>query len=85
MKEKLWFGMKKIRRRKPHNRGNNNNSSAKNRSSTRSSQIVAKDFEIFVTDFLTDPDGLPVDLKDFILVDSKTSNDSTSGLLSKIN
>jgi len=46
----------------------------------RSSQIIIKDFEIFVTDFLTDPCGLPIELKDCVLVDGTTiSNDNTSG------
>ncbi|CAF1086698.1 unnamed protein product [Adineta steineri] len=35
----------------------------------RSARIQTKNFEIFVTDFLTDPCGLPVELKDCILVD----------------
>ncbi|CAF1551495.1 unnamed protein product [Adineta ricciae] len=46
---------------------------AKRRASTKltrsSPRIVTKDFEIFVTDFLTDPCGLPVELKDCVLVD----------------
>jgi hypothetical protein len=35
----------------------------------RSSRIITKNFEIFVTDFLTDPCGLPLELKDCVLVD----------------
>ena len=35
----------------------------------RSSRIITKNFEIFVTDFLIDPCGLPLELKDCVLVD----------------
>lgn len=45
----------------------------------RSSRIITKDFEIFVTDFLTDPCGLPVELKDCVLVDGTTTFNETSG------
>jgi hypothetical protein len=41
----------------------------KRRNINRSSRIITKKFEIFVTDFLTDSCGLPVELKDCILVD----------------
>ncbi|UJR21803.1 hypothetical protein I4U23_024881 [Adineta vaga] len=37
--------------------------------SSRSSRIVTKDFQIFVTDFLTNPCGLPMELKDCVLID----------------
>lgn len=37
--------------------------------SNRSSRIITKNFEIFVTDFLLDPCGLPLELKDCVLVD----------------
>ncbi|CAF0994507.1 unnamed protein product [Rotaria sordida] len=37
--------------------------------SNQSSEIITKKFSIFVTDFLTDPCGLPAELKDCILVD----------------
>jgi hypothetical protein len=42
----------------------------------RSPRIITKKFEIFVTDFLSDPCGLPVELKDCILVDG-TENTGT--------
>ena len=41
----------------------------KRRNINRSSRIITKNFEIFVTDFLTNSCGLPVELKDCILVD----------------
>ncbi|CAF1634093.1 unnamed protein product [Adineta ricciae] len=44
----------------------------------RSSRIVTKNFEIFVTDFLADPCGLPVELRDYVLVDGSTSLNETS-------
>lgn len=49
------------------------NSSAKFNKSDGSSSIVTKNFEIFVTDFLTDPNGLPSELKDCVLVDSNNT------------
>lgn len=48
--------------------------------SNRSSRIITKNFEIFVTDFLTDPCGLPVELRDCVLVDGATSLNDASGL-----
>lgn len=47
--------------------------------SNRSSDIVTNNFEIFVTDFLTDPCGLPVELRDCVLVDGATSINITAG------
>jgi hypothetical protein len=46
----------------------------------RPSRIITKNFEIFVTDCLTDPCGLPVELRDCILVDGTTSLNDTTGL-----
>lgn len=43
--------------------------SKKPKNSPASPEIVVKNLEIFVTDFLTDPCGLPLELKDCILVD----------------
>lgn len=46
-----------------------------------SSKILTKDFEIFVTDFLTDPCGLPVELQDCVFVDgTKSFNDLTGSI-----
>ncbi len=45
----------------------------------RSSRVITKNFEIFVTDFLADPCGLPVDLRDCVLVDGTTPLNDTSG------
>ena len=53
--------------------------SKKTKNSTSSSEIVVKNFEIFVTDFLTDPCGLPLELKDCILVDGTKPIDEHSG------
>ncbi|CAF3280213.1 unnamed protein product [Rotaria socialis] len=39
-----------------------------------SSEILTKKFEIFVTDFLTDPCGLPSELKNCVLVDGKNTD-----------
>ncbi|CAF1017358.1 unnamed protein product [Rotaria magnacalcarata] len=44
----------------------------------RSSNIVTKNFEIFVTDFLIDPCGLPVELRDCVLVDGTASLEDAS-------
>ncbi len=49
-----------------------------NNNINRSSEITVKNFEIFVTDFLTDPCGLPLELKDCVLVDgTKPINDNS--------
>lgn len=56
-------GMKKRQQRRKRQ------TSTKLNNSNRSSRIITKNFEIFVTDFLTDPCGLPVELKDCVLVD----------------
>ncbi|CAF2033743.1 unnamed protein product [Rotaria magnacalcarata] len=39
-----------------------------------SSEVLIKKFEIFVTDFLTDPCGLPNELKNCVLVDGKNTD-----------
>ncbi|CAF2421299.1 unnamed protein product [Rotaria sp. Silwood2] len=74
-------GTKKKQQRKCKSRANEtnkSNSSNKIDNSNRSSSIVTKNFEIFVTDFLTDPCGLPVELRDCVLVDGTTSLNDTS-------
>ncbi|CAF1604033.1 unnamed protein product [Rotaria magnacalcarata] len=43
-----------------------------------SSEVLIKKFEIFVTDFLTDPCGLPNELKNCVLVDGKNTDFSVS-------
>lgn len=48
-----------------------------------SSRIVTKNFEIFVTDFLTDPHEIPVDLKDCVLIDGTTPFNESSGSIIK--
>jgi len=53
--------------------------------SNRSSEIITKNFEIFVTDFLTDPCGLPVELKDCVLVDGTISMNDNSDICSSNN
>ncbi|CAF4672639.1 unnamed protein product, partial [Rotaria sp. Silwood2] len=55
--------MKRKRQKQKHRNSN------KLINSNQSSQIITKNFSIFVTDFLTDPCGLPNELKDCILVD----------------
>jgi hypothetical protein len=66
-------GMKKKRQqRKARN-------STKLTNSNRSSRILTKNFEIFVTDFLTDPCGLPLELKDCALVDGTIPINENSG------
>lgn len=51
----------------------------RNESATGLSRDAVKDFEIFVTDFLTDPCGLPLELKDHDLVDGTISSADTPG------
>ena len=45
----------------------------------RSARIQTKELEVFVTDFLTDPCGLPVEMRDYILVDGITPMNDTPG------
>ncbi|CAF1021729.1 unnamed protein product [Rotaria sp. Silwood1] len=74
-------GIKKKQQEKRKSRTNETmkkNSSNKTNKSNRSSSIVTKSFEIFVTDFLTDPCGLPVELRDCVLVDGTTSSNDAS-------
>jgi len=52
-----------------------------NNSKLRSSRVITKNLEIFVTDFLTDPCELPVELRDCILVDGTTSLNDTTGFI----
>ena len=65
------------KRKYPINETNQTNSPKRE---NRSSRIVTKNFEIFVTDFLADPCGLPVELRDYVLVDGSTSLNETSGI-----
>ncbi|UJR27772.1 hypothetical protein I4U23_009044 [Adineta vaga] len=51
----------------------------------RPSRIITKNFEIFVTDFLADPCGLPAELRDCVLVDSSTTLNETSDTCSSNN
>ncbi len=50
----------------------------------RSPRTVIKNFEIFVTDFLTDPCGLPVELRDCVLIDGTTSLNGATGSIRMI-
>ena len=52
--------------------------SKKPKNSPTSPEIIVKNLEIFVTDFLTDPCGLPLELKDCILVDGTKSSGTNS-------
>ena len=47
--------------------------------SNRSTKIMTKNFEIFVTDFLLDPCGLPLELKDCVLVDGSMPINENGG------
>ena len=76
-------GTKRRQQRKRKYRTNEatkTNASNKINHPNRSSRIITKNFEIFVTDFLTDPCGLPVELRDCVLVDGTTSLNDTSGI-----
>jgi hypothetical protein len=76
--------MKKMagtKRKQQRKRKYRRNSSNKITNKNRSSRIITKNFEIFVTDFLTDPCGLPVELRDCVLVDGTTSLNDTSGFI----
>jgi hypothetical protein len=68
-------------KRKRKYRTNKTSSPNTPRTPNRSSRIMTKNFEIFVTDFLTDPCGLPLELKDCVLIDGTTSMNDTSGLI----
>ncbi len=79
-------GRKRKQQRKRKYRTNEKikkNSPNKRNNSNRSSRIITKNFEIFVTDFLTDPCGLPVELRDCVLVDGTTSLTDTLGFIQK--
>lgn len=54
-------------------------SSTKSRKSNRSCQIVTRNFRVSVTDFLTDPCGLPDELKDCTLIDRGITINENSG------
>ena len=76
-------GVKKKRQSKRNQRTNQttkNNASNKRNISNRRCHIIAKNFDIFVTDFLTDPCGLPVELRNCVLVDGTSPLNDTSGL-----
>jgi hypothetical protein len=84
---KEWFGMKKKSRRRRAYRSKatvQRDGTKKTKNSTRSSNIVTKTFEIFVTDFLTDPCGLPMELKDYVLVDGTLPLNDGSGLIRRV-
>jgi len=72
--------------KKKRQQGKRRNSNKLN-NSNRSSRIITKNFEVFVTDFLTDPCGLPLELKDCVLVDGTKPINENSGyfFLRKIN
>lgn len=76
-------GTKKKSRRKNQSRANSNASSIIQKS-TRSTRVTTKNLEVFVTDFLTNPCGLPVELRDYILVDGTTFANNCSGILHSI-
>ena len=46
---------------------------------SRSSRVTTKNFEVFVTDFLIDPCGLPMELRDYALVDGTSSSNGLPG------
>jgi len=73
------------KRKQQRKRKYRTNSSNKINNSKRSSRVKTKNFEIFVTDFLTDPCGLPVELRDCVLVDGTTSLNDTSDICSSNN
>jgi len=81
MKKKM-AGTKRKQQRKRKYRTNSSN---KINNSKRSSRVKTKNFEIFVTDFLTDPCGLPVELRDCVLVDGTTSLNDTLDICSSNN
>jgi hypothetical protein len=64
--------------KKKRQQGKRRNSNKLN-NSNRSSRIITKNFEVFVTDFLTDPCGLPLELKDCVLVDGTKPINENSG------
>lgn len=68
-----------VEMKKKRQQGKRRNSTKLN-NSNRSARIRTKDFEIFVTDFLTDPCGLPFELKDCVLVDGTIPINENSGL-----
>lgn len=75
MRRKFWFGMKK-RKKSQIKRQNNDKQTKKVKQVAkteriRSSSILTKKFEISVTDFLMDPHGLPIELRDYVLVDQR--------------
>ncbi|CAF1087409.1 unnamed protein product [Adineta steineri] len=70
---------RKQRKRKYETNGTiKTNTPNKIKNSSRSSRIITKNFEIFVTDFLMDPCGLPLELRDYVLVDGSTTLNETS-------
>jgi len=75
--KKMAGTKRKQQRKRKYRRNSPNKITNKN----RSTRIITKNFEIFVTDFLTDPCGLPVELRDCILVDGTTALNDTSGFI----
>ena len=75
-------GVKKRQRRKRNSAAigaTKRRAPSRNENAARPSRGAVKDFEIFVTDFLTDPCGLPLELKDHVLVDGTVSSADTPG------
>jgi hypothetical protein len=72
-----------VKRKQQRKRIYRTNETIKTNNSTRSSRVKPKNFEIFVTDFLTDPCGLPIELRDCVLVDGSASFNDTLGIIQK--
>jgi len=72
-----------VKRKSQQKRTYRKNATNKINKPKRSSRVITKNFEIFVTDFLADPCGLPVDLRDCVLVDGTTPLNDTSGTRGK--
>lgn len=84
--------MKKRRQRKPRSSPTKKTETTKTKqnpirkaknANRNESRIIAKDFEIFVTDFLTDPCALPAELRDCVLVDGSTSYHDITGKIER--
>lgn len=68
-----------IEMKRKRQQGKHRKSKKPKNSSSNPSEIIIKNFEIFVTDFLTDPCGLPLELKDCVLVDGTKPAHEHSG------
>lgn len=81
---KEWFGMKKRQRRKTADQSDETNRKKQSKRMAPTPRVQTKNFDIFVTDFLTDPCGLPVELRDYVLVDGTTPlNDGSGSILDR--